>query len=307
MGTNRYNDQIQKPVLNLKGFPEYYAEDAWLKMLRDYHPGKMVYEENPCIEVYRFRKNLYGLLDCERGSMEYTWMWVIMGEKKALLVDTGAGKGELRAIVEKITGGNMPLFVMNTHYSPESFGRNHQFESIYCHEYLAERLQNEQSQSVQETDRGNSEGICQKYKITAVPDGYRFDLGGGYEVELIEVPTEYYGDVVCLERQERFLIGGNVLGTGHIRVGDENDIARSAGIIDYKDGLTRLLEHFLEFDRIFCQYGIQDFDNRILYDLLDKCKQIIETPENLHVEEIEGRHVVRIKGGGYISFCENRR
>ena len=68
------------------------------------------------------------------------WMYLITGPEKALLIDTSFGIGDLRGLVDEITGG-MPTIVVNTHASVDHSYGNFQFEKVYCHEYAVPYLQ----------------------------------------------------------------------------------------------------------------------------------------------------------------------
>lgn len=57
------------------------------------------------------------------------YMYLLEGEEKALLLDTGYGAGNLRAFVKKLT--DKPLLVANTHYHPDHAAGNGEFEKVY--------------------------------------------------------------------------------------------------------------------------------------------------------------------------------
>jgi glyoxylase-like metal-dependent hydrolase (beta-lactamase superfamily II) len=56
-------------------------------------------------------------------------MYLLEGEEKALLIDTGWGAGNLKAFVETLT--DKPLVVANTHYHPDHAAGNGEFEAVY--------------------------------------------------------------------------------------------------------------------------------------------------------------------------------
>lgn len=57
------------------------------------------------------------------------YMYLLEGEEKALLIDTGYGAGNLRAYVEQLT--DKPLVVVNTHFHPDHAGSNGEFEEVF--------------------------------------------------------------------------------------------------------------------------------------------------------------------------------
>lgn len=56
-------------------------------------------------------------------------MYLLEGDQKALLIDTGWGTGNLREFVEKLT--NKPIVVANTHFHPDHSAGNGEFEAVY--------------------------------------------------------------------------------------------------------------------------------------------------------------------------------
>lgn len=57
------------------------------------------------------------------------YMFLLEGEEKALLIDTGYGVGNLRAFVEKLT--EKPILVTNTHYHPDHAAGNGEYDLIF--------------------------------------------------------------------------------------------------------------------------------------------------------------------------------
>lgn len=69
-------------------------------------------------------ENIYHIY--EPGGVYTT---LIIGSKKALLIDTGYGYGDLKKAVEALT--DLPLIVVNTHGHFDHAGGNYQFNSVY--------------------------------------------------------------------------------------------------------------------------------------------------------------------------------
>jgi len=57
--------------------------------------------------------------------------FLVEGDDRAMLVDTGFGDGDLRAFAQTLT--NLPVFVVNTHADGNHTGCNGQFEEIWMH------------------------------------------------------------------------------------------------------------------------------------------------------------------------------
>ncbi len=63
---------------------------------------------------------------------KYTNMYLLIGEKQAALIDTGAGVYPIRPLVEKLIK-KLPLLVFNTHHHFDHIGGNSEFEEIHIH------------------------------------------------------------------------------------------------------------------------------------------------------------------------------
>ncbi len=82
-------------------------------------------------------KKLYKIKKLEEGlfavSSSAVMSYVLVGNKKALVLDTAYGFGDLHAVVRKITG--LPLVVVNSHGHIDHTGGNFCFpEPVYLHE-----------------------------------------------------------------------------------------------------------------------------------------------------------------------------
>ena len=107
---------------------------AYMKELREKDKTMRIYPVNPNVEVYQFRDNMYGLFNQNCDGMGDVWMYLIIGPEKAMLIDTAFGIGDMKGLVDEITGG-MPLIVANTHAGPDHCLGNVRFDKVYCHEY----------------------------------------------------------------------------------------------------------------------------------------------------------------------------
>lgn len=56
-------------------------------------------------------------------------LYLLEGEDKALLIDTGYAVGNLKSFVKTLT--KKPLVVANTHYHPDHSGGNGEFLEVY--------------------------------------------------------------------------------------------------------------------------------------------------------------------------------
>lgn len=67
-----------------------------------------------------------------RIKMPYVCCYLIVGEKKAVLLDTGWGYGDLKAVVESLT--DLPVTVILSHGHVDHNGASSQFEEVFLNE-----------------------------------------------------------------------------------------------------------------------------------------------------------------------------
>lgn len=153
-------------------------------------------------------------------------MFLIAGTEKAMLIDTGAGMGDLKAQVEKLT--DKPLIVVNTHGHVDHAGGNFQFKEVWMHaddfsaadwmctlperqEYVRSRLAVMAPEHTQEAL--DSLQPCADYEKKALTEGQVFDLGDR-ELEVIFTPGHTHGSVCFLDRRYRRIFTGDTVNYG---------------------------------------------------------------------------------------------
>lgn len=130
-------------------------------------------------------------------------MYLLEGEDKALLIDTGWGAGNLRAHVEKLI--SKPVLAANTHGHLDHAGGNGEWESVLmlpgCEGdiYTCYRLPFDISRLP-----------YPDYKHNIVHDGDVIDLGGR-TVELMEISAHSNGSLAFLDRKNGYLFVGDEL------------------------------------------------------------------------------------------------
>ena len=145
-------------------------------------------------------------------------IYVVEGEEKALIVDTGMGSADLVKTIRKVTG--KPVIVVNTHAHPDHSGGNYQFEKIYLHE--ADREAAIQYASSEQRERigatmmgGQAPAEHEKFKgeifdpeIISVSEGYTFQLGNRV-IEVMETPGHTPGSICLLDKSTKTLFSGD--------------------------------------------------------------------------------------------------
>ena len=76
----------------------------------------------------------------EYGHWEKVHSFLLLGEEKAALIDTGLGIDHIKRITDQIT--ELPIIVLTTHVHADHIGSHGEFNTIYVHEDDADWLMN---------------------------------------------------------------------------------------------------------------------------------------------------------------------
>jgi glyoxylase-like metal-dependent hydrolase (beta-lactamase superfamily II) len=82
---------------------------------------------DPWFEVFRVAPRTFAIY--EPHQSEETISYLIVGDTRALLFDTGLGIGDLRRVTSALT--QLPIVVVNSHTHNDHVGDNWQFDTVY--------------------------------------------------------------------------------------------------------------------------------------------------------------------------------
>ena len=272
--------------------PENPVRWAYAKILREHDKTKKVYDVDPYAEVYQFRDNVYGIYTESLDGMGDPWMYLIIGPEKAMLIDTSFGVGNLKGLVKEIIG-DMPLYIVNTHSSYDHSYGNFWFERCYCHEYEAPNLINTMNSHIWDY-LFDENGKCiwtefdrkdvvpfREYEVAGVPDGYIFNLGGDYNIELVFLPGHSNGHAAFLDKKDRILFVGDDACVGAVGIGGGrpgNPYRQYATVEALYRELVKLTARLDEFDGLFPGHGPVDTGPIMLVNVMEACKAVLDDP-----------------------------
>src|ERR1051326_804178 len=93
----------------------------------EYSKLERVSVPDPWFEVYRIRPGVFAIY--EPHQSEEVISYLILGEKRALMFDTGMGISNIKKVVEGLTP--LPVSVINSHTHNDHVGDNWRFRDIY--------------------------------------------------------------------------------------------------------------------------------------------------------------------------------
>lgn len=205
---------------------------------------------------YKFiplKENVYRIT-----SLEGVFCDLLIGNEKAMLIDTGYGFGDLKGAIREIT--DKPLIVVNTHGHVDHTSGNCQFEEdVYIspedmelcrrhnisekREKSARLAQKSKNYVTKETFNGLPEGfVLEDYikggtgNLVECKEGMVFDLGG-MTVEVFETPGHTKGGLSFWYKEENWLYSGDEV-NGFCWLFDDDSTDRKTHIESLKKVLS---------------------------------------------------------------------
>jgi len=169
-------------------------------------------------EVYKVAPAVFAIY--EPHQSEEVISYLIVGDKRAALFDTGMGISDLKKVTAGLT--RLPIVVLNSHTHNDHVGDNWQFDTIYAMDTDFTRRNAQGSREDAQAEIGPGQ-ICGKlpkgfdsktystrpWKITAYThDGDRIDLGGR-SLEVIATPGHTPDAISLLDRGDGLLFTGD--------------------------------------------------------------------------------------------------
>jgi len=205
-------------ALNLS-FPAPEIPD-WCRKLPhpEYASLERVLPNEPWFEVYKVSPGVFALY--EPHQSEETIGYLIVGNKQALLFDTGMGIADIHAVVRRLT--SRPVVVLNSHTHDDHVGGNWQFQFVYGMDTAFTRANSKGSREDAQAEIAPGE-ICGELpksfnpKIFAtkpwhislfVHDGFKINLGGR-TVEIVATPGHTPDAICLLDRANGLLFTGD--------------------------------------------------------------------------------------------------
>jgi glyoxylase-like metal-dependent hydrolase (beta-lactamase superfamily II) len=136
--------------------------------------------------VQRLREGVYLV-----GEPMHVNSYLIVGSRRAVLLDTGMGIGDIRACVRDVT--DRPVLVVNSHYHFDHVGGNHLFDDIAIHEAGAGRLSVEPPKEWFPAYLEVTEATLAQYRIFREIDESWFQVLGP-EMQMRPLPASFDRD-----------------------------------------------------------------------------------------------------------------
>jgi glyoxylase-like metal-dependent hydrolase (beta-lactamase superfamily II) len=214
----------------------------------------------------------------------HSLIYLVTGTRRALLIDTGWGVGDLPGLVASLTP--LPLTVLNTHGHPDHVFGNGAFERVYITEadlFMAQGpISEETRQWIKDSMLAKNVPVgisLDDWHPSAAPafgmvhDGDIFDLGGR-TLRVVTTPGHSRGSICLLDLPVRRLFTGDLVLPGVVWA----HLDESTTLSEYHSTLERLQGLRIEFDALLPAHGNGNavpFPTALLNELTDGMAQIL--------------------------------
>lgn len=212
-------------------------------------------------------------------------MYLIEGKDRAILFDTGMGRGDLAAYVHKLT--KLPVDVAISHGNRDHFLQVDQFpnSTVYMSELDVTRLP--------------PALVTPRYKW--IKGGDTIDIGAGRKFEVIPVPGHSLGSVLYVDFKNKLAITGDAVSSGSMVY---MFAPTCAALDEYLAGLRKLEERLANLDGITLLVGHHYQERTPLQGPAGK--QMITdmriAAEKVLKGELEGKPARTGRGGRFTEF-----
>ena len=234
--------------------------------------------------------------------------YLVEGEDYALVIDTMMGWGNLKAFCETLT--EKPLKLACTHAHPDHTGGNFHFDSCYIgardvgpfsasiRKSAAEVMEQAKGAALPEYKEmiEADDNFVDEHPILVYPvwDGDVFDLGGGHEIEVVEVGGHTTGTIVLIDHKTRIAFSGDACNGNTLL-----DLPNCLPVEHYLKALLHLKAHQEEFDMMYG--GHQIFDNTIVDEGIETVARVIAGSDD-HCEGINMFGLPNVRAAKTVGF-----
>ena len=278
-----------------------------------------VFPVNPYVNVYTDEDvpGVYHLCFQTRNKGATAWMHLLVGEERALLIDTAFGVGDLLGLVRCLT--DKPLDVVNTHFHGDHSAGNGQFERIYLHEYDIPYLRaceerGEAGRMMPDVANLKPEDVVpiRASHIVPLTDGQTLCLGAGREVEVIHMPGHAAGGCMLLDHATNLLFSGDAVVFTPTLIIDRFPAPWTPEMMTvtaFRNALAAAMPRLSHVRKLYTGHSVQGIAPTQLTDMLACCNKVIEHPEEHELYDYvddPGQKQIMCVGKAMIVYSDSR-
>lgn len=168
--------------------------------------------EDPVFRTHEYNADFFILRQSACTNFEKPFLYLLFGEKRALLVDTGAQTADVAAAVRQVTG----------RWSARHGGRTVALVVVHSHGHGDHTAGDAQFTGRPDTTlvRATPEALEEFFGLHGWPDAARsYDLGGRV-IDVVPIPGHQPASIAIYDRRTAILLTGDTLYPGRLYVRD---------------------------------------------------------------------------------------
>lgn len=268
-----YSDDTESDIIVSDKWYEKLPREAWSHYEKVEQPDQW-------FEVYRISDGVYAIY--EDGQFEEVISYLVLGERRAALIDTGNGIGDIKKLVQGLT--DLPILVVNTHTHGDHIGGNHQFEEVYVFESDFSRERAEKGQTKEQMGNYLEDDMIWKsfpdyfdkklwriypFDVTRwLEDGDEIDLGGR-TLEVIHTPGHSPDSICLLDRENRIFWTGDTFYPAPIYI-----YSPTTSLDEFIDSFAKMVELMPNYDTVIPSHNEPTIEKHLIKECYEAAKSI---------------------------------
>ncbi len=242
-------------------------------------------------EVYKLPNQVFAIY--EPHHFQEVISFLVIGSEKALLVDTGMGIKNIKAVVEELT--KLPLLVVNTHTHFDHIGDNWRFDVVHVldelsakdrlgqtfsvHQNLPELADNFVPKAFHYDQMGTidlANFAIQPGRFQPIQEGHVFDLGDR-QFRVIATPGHSPDSLMLVNDVEKMVFTGDTFYPASL-------YAHFYGSFDvYRQTLHRVAKQFADY-QLYCSHNEPLRPGQLLVAAAEAFDQIAEGAADFEID-----------------------
>ncbi len=261
--------------------------------------------KNDWFEVYKLPHDVYAIY--EPGQFEEVISYLILGEDKTILWDTGLGIGNIKSLVLELT--SLPVVVVNSHTHYDHIGGNILFDEIcvldneYAINELNRGLSHEEIKFLIEDNAVWKEfprefdpenfTIKGKSPTRLLKDGEIIDLGNR-QLEVVHAPGHSPDAIILIDEKNKLLFTGDVYYPAPLYA-----FAQGANLLTYIGSMRKIVNKIKDKDIewIYPSHNEIVEGSNVLVSILDNMEEIAKGAKRDYSYNKDGLRVYEFLDG----------